>query len=738
MFDQNKSFNSLNVDESVPDISKKKQFIIGGIILVTIILIAGGIFYWKKGDFSFSNKEERYNLTEDIAIDTDGDGLSDYEEKLYGTDFEKADSDGDGYSDLTEIHDNRNPIGDGNLTAEMKSAIEKFNVDTDGDGLSDIEEKYYKTAIDNPDTDGDGYSDYMEIVEGLDPLRNNLQGEKTDISILDKMPKNQNVNIKNPDYDLKDYNAKEYFNIDINGSYCITEREREFEKLFNEYRASNGLQFIPLSRSLSYVAKIHSHDVIVNKTIHGQCTGHSWSDKGSWSGCCYENPDNPSSSDANCMNNKPSEITDYKWAGGENAIGGSIGSINRMQNLMTPVEALSGWINSPGHHAPMINIGVWKDIKWNAFGISVYMNNANLWLGEHTDVAEKPVYCSENNFTYCDKLRNGYLKDECFLEKSIANKNFDDCEKIIDENFKQDCYLATARAMFGVDYYVCENNYSDIQIKDPANIVDLNKKKNCVDDVNSHPEICDAMPDCERKDECYYNTAIAMKKVDICHKINGCEKKDECYHNIAVMIKEADVCRKINNWKTKDVCCLDVAIVSDDISLCDKIIYFGYRDNCLIHPNLMVEKNYNCDNLEKEETKNYCFIKKAENQKDANLCGSITDEEMKEKCYDKICTEMLPSQRPVVCSKDGWEKTADIDWCYRIEEGKGRDYCFMGFMEKYDDLNFCKYIDDFINKDICYKRCAENNRDIEACNYISDLNVKNECINYIKTRTIKN
>lgn len=43
-------------------------------------------------------------------------------------------------------------------------------VDTDGDGLVDIQEKGFKTDINNPDSDADGFVDGLEIRNGFDPL----------------------------------------------------------------------------------------------------------------------------------------------------------------------------------------------------------------------------------------------------------------------------------------------------------------------------------------------------------------------------------------------------------------------------------------------------------------------------------------------------------------------------------------------------------------------------------------
>jgi hypothetical protein len=87
----------------------------------------------------------------DYTTDSDGDGLSDYDEtNLYGTDPNSADSDGDGLSDGEEIN-----------TYETNAT----NADTDGDGLNDGEEiKTYETNATNSDSDGDCLLDSYEIL----------------------------------------------------------------------------------------------------------------------------------------------------------------------------------------------------------------------------------------------------------------------------------------------------------------------------------------------------------------------------------------------------------------------------------------------------------------------------------------------------------------------------------------------------------------------------------------------
>lgn len=86
--------------------------------------------------------------------DPDGDGLTNLQEFLLGTDPRNPDTDGDGVSDGEEVRRGTNPL----------------NPDTDGDGLTDAEEIRLGTDPLNPDTDGDGIPDGIEVKLGLNPL----------------------------------------------------------------------------------------------------------------------------------------------------------------------------------------------------------------------------------------------------------------------------------------------------------------------------------------------------------------------------------------------------------------------------------------------------------------------------------------------------------------------------------------------------------------------------------------
>jgi len=103
--------------------------------------------------------------SDDLAVstDSDGDGLADYWETQYlGSDPNNPDSDGGGWGDYDELNagtDPNNPADDGTQA-----------VDSDGDGLYDFwETTYYGTDPNAADTDGGGVSDYDETSRGLDP-----------------------------------------------------------------------------------------------------------------------------------------------------------------------------------------------------------------------------------------------------------------------------------------------------------------------------------------------------------------------------------------------------------------------------------------------------------------------------------------------------------------------------------------------------------------------------------------
>lgn len=101
---------------------------------------------------------------ESEVVDTDNDGLFDYQETALGTNPNAADTDGDGVPDGVEVANGTDPL-DINDPNNQGSPDPSYSIDNDGDGLV--------AAIDpndsSLDSDGDGYRDDYEVAQGSDP-----------------------------------------------------------------------------------------------------------------------------------------------------------------------------------------------------------------------------------------------------------------------------------------------------------------------------------------------------------------------------------------------------------------------------------------------------------------------------------------------------------------------------------------------------------------------------------------
>ncbi len=143
------------------------------VIIVLILALIWGICSWKwytcsiKGFCGVETAEEDTDavtpvaapmLAANIDIDSDGDGLTDKEEKRLGTNPKNADSDGDGFADGKEVGSAlsaNDTDGDG--------IIDALDEDDDNDGLSTKVEALLATSAYSADSDNDGLSDNYEV-----------------------------------------------------------------------------------------------------------------------------------------------------------------------------------------------------------------------------------------------------------------------------------------------------------------------------------------------------------------------------------------------------------------------------------------------------------------------------------------------------------------------------------------------------------------------------------------------
>lgn len=134
--------------------------------------------------------DEQNSNSKDAKTDSDGDGIPNYVEDLFGLDHSSNDTDKDGLDDAIELYitgtdptledSDRNGILDSNEDSdgdgitnieELKLGTDPSKADSDTDGINDYEElNTYKTNPLKADSDADGALDGWEIANGFNPL----------------------------------------------------------------------------------------------------------------------------------------------------------------------------------------------------------------------------------------------------------------------------------------------------------------------------------------------------------------------------------------------------------------------------------------------------------------------------------------------------------------------------------------------------------------------------------------
>ena len=111
--------------------------------------------------------------TDPVREDSDGDGLTDAEERALGTDPSQPDTDGDHMNDGWEQAHGFDPNVDNAYDGDQTS---NYGYDRDRDGLTNGEESEWGTNPNSDDTDNDGVTDKDEIDSGSDPTDPNDGG----------------------------------------------------------------------------------------------------------------------------------------------------------------------------------------------------------------------------------------------------------------------------------------------------------------------------------------------------------------------------------------------------------------------------------------------------------------------------------------------------------------------------------------------------------------------------------
>lgn len=148
--------------------------------------------------------------------------------------------------------------------------------------------------------------------------------------------------------------------------------EQDLYNLLMQYRREHGLPPIPVSKSLSFVAKLHVRDLEKN-TVPAPYNFHSWSKNGPWKSVSYT-ADHRS---AKMMYDKPRELTSYQGNGYE--------IVYMNSGSARSLDAFSLWKASKPHNAVITNADDWKRMQWQAVGVGVFGRYAAVWFGDKID-----------------------------------------------------------------------------------------------------------------------------------------------------------------------------------------------------------------------------------------------------------------------------------------------------------------------------------------------------------------
>ncbi len=159
----------------------------------------------------------------------------------------------------------------------------------------------------------------------------------------------------------------------------IGARALDLANTINAYRQQQGLPPIPVTRALTFVAETHVRDLAASPKRSG-CNGHSWSEGGRWSACCYT----PDHAQARCMWSKPSELTHYTSAGFEIEIGQPGEGAGY---VLDSQRALELWKGSALHHDVILNRATWQSNPWRAMGAGIIDSHAAVWFSREVDPA---------------------------------------------------------------------------------------------------------------------------------------------------------------------------------------------------------------------------------------------------------------------------------------------------------------------------------------------------------------
>ena len=176
--------------------------------------------------------------------------------------------------------------------------------------------------------------------------------------------------------------------------YCISQQEYRLYNLINNYRSRLALDAIPLSKSLSFVARTHAKDLSAHYPIGDGCNMHSWSDKGNWKAFCFPQDQNRK----NDVKDKAKELTNYP---------GKAYELTYWENSKADVAFVLDFWNSIPYTGDMIsNINKWSKKEWKSMGVGIQDGYVLVWFGQSVDVEVSTQICETGEKIFNQSIPN--------------------------------------------------------------------------------------------------------------------------------------------------------------------------------------------------------------------------------------------------------------------------------------------------------------------------------------------
>jgi hypothetical protein len=250
-------------------------------LIIVVILITTTIVSSKFINKNKATEKSPINLTIKNALDkkldpkdTDGDGLSDWQEEIWGTDKNNVDTDGDSTSDGEEVNQNRSPIvkgpddkilDDREITKELiKESLARSKDNADPNSLTTILSKNLLLRLAQLEQSGK-YNTQNAKNLGKD-LANQTFSE---VEIPEKYPKSIFLTFDDNDPEKLKVYAQKIFDIQKNEISKLSPDNQEFDPIIKLYKdIAFQMSLIPVPKDiLSVHAKITNNYYIAAEAL---------------------------------------------------------------------------------------------------------------------------------------------------------------------------------------------------------------------------------------------------------------------------------------------------------------------------------------------------------------------------------------------------------------------------------------------------------------------------------------